>query len=217
DLYNFIGVCFELPNHYMKLTAKENLQFFSSFFSVPTLAPLELLEMVGLQDDANKRVSSFSKGMKNRLNFARALLNDPPVLFFDEPTSGLDPTNARVMKDIILDLRDKGRTIFITTHNMFDADELCDEVAFLSEGNIAALDTPKALKTLHGKQTVSIEWGENDQLFQETFDMENIGENEEFFKVIQTGQLRSIHSNEATLESVFIKVTGKSLRDEKPF
>ena len=211
DLYNNIGVCFELPNHYSKLTALENLRFFTTFFSVPTMNPLKLLEMVGLKDDANKRVGSFSKGMKNRLNFARALLNDPPLLFLDEPTSGLDPINARKVKDIINNLRENGKTIFITTHNMADADELCDHVAFLSGGKIAVCDSPKALKSRYGKSTVEVEWRENGLLQKDSYAMEGLAENNKFLEVLKTRELCSIHSDEATLESVFIKVTGKAL------
>lgn len=134
DYYERIGVSFELPNHYQKLTARENLDFFRSLYAGGTEEPRELLAMVGLQDDADTRVSRFSKGMQMRLTFARALLNRPELVFLDEPTAGLDPVNARRMKDIILDLRNKGRTIFLTTHDMTVADQLCDRVAFIWTG-----------------------------------------------------------------------------------
>ena len=98
DYYEKIGVSFELPNHYQKLTARENLQHFGKLFSIKTRTPEELLEMVDLLDDADKRVSDFSKGMQMRLNFARSLLNNPQLIFLDEPTSGMDPVNARRIK-----------------------------------------------------------------------------------------------------------------------
>ena len=103
---------------------------------------MELLDAVGLADDANTRVGKYSKGMQMRLTFARSLINDPELLFLDEPTSGLDPVNARNVKDMILDLKARGRTVFLTTHDMTTADELCDRVAFVVDGRIVALDTP---------------------------------------------------------------------------
>lgn len=119
NYYEHIGVGFELPNHYMKLTAKENLQFFASFYSKKVQSPDELLKMVGLENEADKKVESFSKGMKVRLNFVRALMHNPDILFFDEPTSGLDPMNAKKLKRIIEEQKQNGKTIFITTHNMY--------------------------------------------------------------------------------------------------
>jgi fluoroquinolone transport system ATP-binding protein len=118
DYYERIGVSFELPNHYQKLTGLENLQFFASLYSGESADPMALLDAVGLADDANTRVGKYSKGMQMRLTFARALINDPELLFLDEPTSGLDPVNARKVKDIILGLKARGRTIFLTTHDM---------------------------------------------------------------------------------------------------
>ena len=214
DYYNFIGVGFELPNHYMKLTALENLQFFSTFYDVPTQDPLQLLEMVGLKQDANKRVESYSKGMKMRLNFVRALLHNPPVLFFDEPTSGLDPTNARLVKDIIKKLKSEGKTIFLTTHNMADADELCDRVAFIAEGEIKAIDAPSNLKLQHSSRRLKVNWRNAEgQLVQNYFPLDSLGTNSEFLSLIQNEQIEAMHSEEATLETIFIQTTGKVLTE----
>lgn len=211
DYYNFIGVGFELPNHYAKLTALENLQFFSSFYDVPTNDPLKLLQMVDLHQDANKRVEAFSKGMKMRLSFVRALLHDPQILFLDEPTAGLDPVNARVMKDIILDLKKQGKTVFLTTHNMHDADELCDRVAFIVNGEIKLTDTPKNLKLQGGARKVRVEYLRDGKLVTKNFALDGLGENEEFLTILKNESLQSIHSKEASLEDIFIKVTGTSL------
>src|SRR5690625_2311834 len=118
DYYEKIGVSFELPNLYNKFTALENLNFFSSLYSGSTEDPKQLLESVGLEQHAHSRVSNFSKGMKMRLNLVRSLLNKPELIFFDEPTSGLDPLNMEKVKDIILNKKAEGKTIFLTTHNM---------------------------------------------------------------------------------------------------
>ncbi|MDX5321230.1 MAG: ABC transporter ATP-binding protein [Bacteroidota bacterium] len=208
EFYNEIGVCFELPNHYSKLSARENLNFFRSFYQVPTKDPMELLEMVGLEKDADKRVSDFSKGMKMRLNFIRALIHDPKFLFLDEPTSGLDPINARMIKDIILNLRNEGKTFFVTTHNMFDADELCDRVALLHQGNMVAMEQPSELKLRYGKDKVKVEM-DNGTRYE--FDLSTLGENQAFISQIKQQKIRTIHSEEASLEDVFIQLTGVGL------
>ena len=107
DYYQHIGVDFEFPNFYGKFTARENLRYFASLYAGETADPMALLERVGLHRDADKRVDSFSKGMKMRLGFVRALLHDPALLFLDEPTSGLDPANARVLKGMIREERER--------------------------------------------------------------------------------------------------------------
>lgn len=209
DLYNQIGVGFELPNHYLKLTAIENLQFFQSFYS-KSHDPMELLKMVGLEKDADKKVGEFSKGMKMRLNFVRSFAHDPEVLFLDEPTSGLDPTNSRIIKDIISDLKRQGKTILMTTHHMEDAEELCDQVAFLSDGVIKTLDTPQNLKLEHGKNTIDVLVHGNSE--PKTFDLKTLKDDKEFLELVKSGEIKTIHSKEANLNDIFIKVTGQKLK-----
>jgi len=115
DYYERIGVSFEFPNHFLKLTALENLTYFSRLYSSPTESPHALLEQVGLANDGHMPVSQYSKGMKNRLSVARALLHQPQLLFLDEPTAGLDPVNARRVKELIKAQREAGQTVFLTT------------------------------------------------------------------------------------------------------
>ncbi len=210
DYYNHIGVGFELPNHYLKLTAKENLNFFASFYDRPCRKPEELLQMVGLESAIDQRVSDFSKGMKMRLNFVRSFMHDPKILFFDEPTSGLDPVNARIIKNIICDLREEGKTIFVSTHSMLDADELCDRVAFIIDGKIALIESPRNLKLQNGKRRVRVEYG-LEQRTEKEFDLDDLGNNTAFLQLLQQESIQTIHTEEATLEDVFIKVTGRSL------
>jgi fluoroquinolone transport system ATP-binding protein len=210
DFYNQIGVGFELPNHYPRLTALENLQFFASFYTNKNTNLMQLLEMVGLQEDAHKVTAEFSKGMKMRLNFIRALVHDPDIIFLDEPTSGLDPLNARKLKNIILDLRARGKTIFLTTHNMHDADELCNKVAFITRGKINLTDSPRNLKLHYGTRRLTLEYG-NGSLLTHEFPLDNLGANEAFINIIRNEYIQSIHSAEATLEDVFITTTGEKL------
>ncbi len=212
-LYNHIGVGFELPNHYLKLTALENLSFFGSFYH-HTLDFEELLEQVGLLVDADKKVEEYSKGMKVRLNFVRSLMHDPEILFLDEPTSGLDPVNARNIKDIILARKKSGKTIFITTHNMHDADELCDRISFIVDGEIMVTDTPKNLKLQYGKAKVRIEYadeGNPSKSCQHEFPLNGLGQDQAFMEILKSREIISIHSQEASLDEVFIKVTGRHL------
>jgi fluoroquinolone transport system ATP-binding protein len=212
DLYEQIGVCFEVPNHYQKLTALENLELFSSFYKKKTADPMKLLEMVDLGKDANQRVGSFSKGMKTKLNFVRSLLNNPQVLFLDEPTTGLDPVSARQVKNIILQKKKEGKAIFLTTHNMMDADELCDRVGFIVEGKLSLVESPKGLKIRYGKKLVRVEYLENGGLASEEFNLAELGSNKKFLKILDGGVVQTIHTQEATLEDVFIKATGRQLK-----
>ncbi|MEL6649259.1 MAG: ABC transporter ATP-binding protein [Bacteroidota bacterium] len=207
-LYQKIGVGFELPNHYLKLSAIENLNFFRAFYP-RSLDPMELLEMVGLKEDADKKVSEYSKGMKMRLNFVRSFLHDPEILFLDEPTSGLDPVNARLVKDIIHDLKAKGKTLFITTHQMHDADELCDRVAFIVEGQVEVIDSPANLKIKHSQRQVEVLFRKTGQ--KESFALDQLGQNQTFLQKIAHHEIETIHSREASLDEIFITVTGKSL------
>lgn len=211
NYYEKIGVSFEMPNHYGKLTALENLNFFASLYKNKTTNPLELLDMVGLKSDANVYVRHFSKGMKMRLNFIRALLNNPDLLFLDEPTSGLDPVNAKIVKDIILTKKSQGKTVFLTTHNMTVADQLCDRVAFIIGGKITLIDSPKKLKVAHGQRSVAIEYVENNNLIKKAFPLDQLSENQSFIEIIKTKQISTMHTLEATLEDIFIKATGKNL------
>ncbi|MCU0850170.1 MAG: ABC transporter ATP-binding protein [Candidatus Thermoplasmatota archaeon] len=212
DLYEQIGVCFEFPNHYQKLTALENLELFSSFYKHTTIDPNELLTMVDLDKDANQRVSSYSKGMKTKLNFARALLNNPQMLFLDEPTTGLDPVSARQIKNIIHEKKKAGTTIFLTTHNMNDADELCDRVGFMVDGSLVLIESPKDLKIKHGKKIIRVEYLNNGEILREEFSLDNLGSNPSFLKLLNSNQVLTIHTQEATLDDVFIKVTGRQLK-----
>ncbi len=210
DYYERIGVGFELPNHYVKLSAIENLRFFASFYQSPA-DPMELLARVGLEDDAHKRVEGFSKGMKMRLNFVRSLLNDPDVLFLDEPTSGLDPANARLIKDMITEQRDRGKCILLTTHNMHDADELCDNVAFLLDGRIQRIGAPAALRSSQGTGSVVVRYQDGQEQGSETFPLEGLGDNAGFLALLRRVTVLSLRSEETSLEDVFLATTGRRL------
>lgn len=209
--YERIGIDFEFPTLYDKLTGQQNLAFFASLYSVKTRDPGELLACVELQNDAHKRVSDYSKGMKSRLGFIRALVNDPDILFLDEPTSGLDPANARLMKNVILEEKAKGKTIILTTHNMQDAQELCDRVAFIVSGRIKALDTPHNLIMQKGVGRIRYTWVENGQEQKGECAPDQTGSDERLCRLVREGRILTIHSAEPNLGDIFMEVTGRAL------
>ncbi|MGD9761741.1 MAG: ABC transporter ATP-binding protein [Candidatus Izemoplasmatales bacterium] len=213
DFYEEIGVSFEMPIHFSKMTAMENINFFLRLYK--NNADIEqLMKRVGLWEDKNKMVGEFSKGMKIRLNLVRALLNKPKMLFLDEPTNGLDPTNAMILKDMIREFRADGGTVFITSHIMADIDQLCDRVAFIVNGEIKEIDSPRNLKIRYGKKAVSVEYKENGSTATKEFPMQEIGKNSDFLEILTTKDIETIHSGETTLEDIFIKVTGVKLSNE---
>jgi ABC-2 type transport system ATP-binding protein len=137
---------------YWRLSAYDNLRYFANLYHVdPDTADRkidELLDMVGLTGRGDEKIEGYSRGMKQRLHIARALLHDPEVLFLDEPTIGLDPVGARQLRTLIRELKERGKTILLTTHYMFEADMLCDIIAVIDQGKIVAHDSPDALKQL---------------------------------------------------------------------
>ncbi|MEX2278583.1 MAG: ABC transporter ATP-binding protein [Acidimicrobiia bacterium] len=207
-----IGVSFEFPNVYTRLTARENLAFFAALHRGETRPPLALLALVGLADVADHRVSTFSKGMQMRLNLARAFLNRPSILFLDEPTSGLDPSSARFVKDLVKEAAAGGAAVFVTTHDMAAATELCDEVGFLVDGRLQGAGAPRDLMVSHGRRVVTVTHRLADgTIATEDFELDRLLAGPRFSKLVATGSIETIHTAEATLEDVFLTVTGRRL------
>ncbi len=210
EFFNRIGMGFEIPNVYKKLSGLDNLNFHAKLYDGETEDAMEVLEMVGLADDAKKRAGAYSKGMKQRLGFARSLMNKPDIWFLDEPTMGLDPGTANSIKGIIKRKQSEATTIFLTTHNMFVAEELCDRVAFIVDGSIVAVDTPKNLKLKYGKMRVVVEYEQKGVLFSKEFGLSG-DEKAEFQRFIGEHEVKTVHSGEPSLEEIFIKLTGRGL------
>ena len=211
DDYERIGVSFEAPNHFLKLTGLENLRYFAALYRGTTRAPAALLESVGLTNDGNRRVGEYSKGMKCRLSIARCLLNNPDLMFLDEPTGGLDPGNMQRVKDLISTERDTGATVFLTTHDMAAAEELCDRVAFMVDGRIACIDSPRSLKLRHGERSVRVEYQTGNRATHVDFPLDGLADNAAFHQMLRDCDVQTIHTREATLADVFIRVTGRAL------
>jgi ABC-2 type transport system ATP-binding protein len=210
QLKSRIGVVFEDQIIYERMTAHENLLFYASLYRVGPARVQEVLEQMRLIGRDTEPVSHFSNGMKQRLVIARALLHHPRVLFLDEPTRGLDPVMGREIRGLIADLARQGMTIFLTTHFMEEADQLCQRVAILNEGRIIALDIPARLKrqAMPDRSRVSVTQRDEQRI---TLNLDEPADNRRLIDLLQGHQVLEVHSQEATLEDVFVQLTGRSL------
>jgi ABC-2 type transport system ATP-binding protein len=201
-----IGVVSEHQNLYERMSGRENLEFAARLYGQSDGRINPALEQVALLDRASDKVQHYSNGMKQRLLIARSILHRPQIIFLDEPTRGLDPLVGREIRQLIVDMSNEGVTIFLTTHYMEEADQLCERVAFLSEGKIVALDKPSNLKTVHGQDHVNLILDDGQAL--------SIALNsEELQRLLADGKVRTLHSAEATLEEVFIQLAGRRLSE----
>jgi ABC-2 type transport system ATP-binding protein len=201
-----IGVLTDNSGMYDRLSVYDNLALFCRLYDVSVRTIGKLLESVNLEADKDTLVHRLSKGMKQRVTLARTILHRPEILFLDEPTSALDPVNVGHIHETLRRLNREGTTIFLTTHNMQEAETLCDRVAFLNNGEISALNTPMQLRLLHGDRTITVMTPQGKQIVgQDAEGASRIGE------WMRNGELLAIHSNEPTLGNIFVKLTGRGL------
>ena len=205
-----VGVVSENQNLYERMSGRENLVFAARLYGAHAGRIDEVLRQVGMLERANDNVKHYSNGMKQRLLIARALLHRPQIIFLDEPTRGLDPVVAREIRRLVVQLSTQGVTIFLTTHYMEEADELCRRVAFLSEGHIVALDTPDNLKLAHGQNSLKATLDDGETL---TISLDDEDAGKQLEELVSAGRLRTLHSTEATLEEVFIQIAGRRLSE----
>jgi len=206
-----IGVCFEEKNLYTNMSARENLSFFAGLFGIRDLDVDKLLDRVGLAGRGRDRVSGYSKGMRQRLMVARALVNRPDVLFLDEPTDGLDPLSSRAIRRIIEEEARRGAAVLLTTHDMQEADQLSDRVAFINEGRLYAVDTPEDLKIRYGKRAVKVRLQVDGKVREDVIELDTAGAGAQLEAAVACEGLMTIHTEEATLENIFIQMTGRGL------
>lgn len=205
------GMVLDNDGLYDRLNCYDNLELYARIYSISNRKKVinDLLEKVGLIESSKKSVSNLSKGMRQRLSFARAILHSPKIVFLDEPTSGLDPATTLQIHSMMKMLKESGTTIFLTTHNMNEAQKMCDHLALLNEGNIVEEGTPEDICLHHRKKCeVNIEMTNGEKYMVNSHDL---------LTVLQTvldtnNKIRSIHSNEPNLEEVFIELTGRDLR-----
>lgn len=203
-----INLVFEEQNLYDRFSGRGNLRIFADLYGAPRSRIDELLEDVGLTAAADRKVKTYSSGMKQRLLIARALVNNPRVLFLDEPTKGLDPTSGRELRRMIARLSVGGMTVCLTTHDMDEANELCDRVAFLSQGRIVALDTPRELRLRYGEREVRVLLRSREE---HTLQLDDAEDAALLAGWMRDGDVLTIHSREGTLEDVFVELAGRPL------
>ena len=199
-----IGLVSDTSGFYEKLSLYKNLQAYAKLYGKPNSRVDEVLKQVDLYDSKNLAAEKLSTGMKQRMFLARALINKPQVLFLDEPTSGLDPTTSKKIHELLLDLKESGTTIFLTTHDMNEATLLCDRLSLLNRGHLIEYGTPSSIiqKYNHEKK-VQLTFVDETQT-EITF--EELGQTD-------LAQVVAIHSCEPTLEEIFIQLTGEKLND----
>ena len=203
-----INLVFEEQNLYERMNGRDNLRLFADLYAAPRERADQLLELVGLTSAAKRKVKGYSTGMKQRLLIARALINKPVVLFLDEPTRGLDPASARDLRRLIARLSAEGTTIFLTTHLMEEADDLCHRVAFLGQGKLVALDTPRELKLRYGERTAVVLLRSREE---HTLRLQDAEDAARLATWMRDGEVLTVHSQEGTLEDVFIALAGRPL------
>lgn len=205
--YSRIGMMLDNTGLYERLSSYDNLMLFARIYRLSADKPKEALKRVGLWDARNKAVQKLSKGMKQRLVLARAMMNAPDILFLDEPTSGLDPANAKEIHQLIQEQREKGATIFLTTHNMEEAEKLCDHIALLCEGSIVEYGNPKEICRRYNHQNkICLSLKDGRQVL-----LENNSEGaKRVYGCLKDGVVEAIHSTEPNLETVFMELTGRS-------
>lgn len=202
-----VGVLTDNSGLYERLSIHDNLKLFCDLYEVPRSRIEEVLDMVNLTNEKKKAVSKLSKGMLQRVLLARTFLHEPDLLFLDEPTSALDPTNSKQIHDSLRRMNEKGTTIFLTTHDMTEAETLCNRVAFLNKGKIQLMDEPKKLRRQYSDNTVIIELKDGREL-KRTSGPEHA---QEIYQYMMDDQIVSIHSDEPTLGDIFVDITGREL------
>jgi ABC-2 type transport system ATP-binding protein len=208
DIFKNIGVLSDTSGIYDRLSVRDNLMLYADIYGVPKKNVEEILDKVGMREDIKKEAKKLSKGMKQRLMIARAVLHKPKLLFLDEPSSSLDPGTTLEIHRLLKKLNAEGTTIFLTTHNMEEADKLCDRVAFLNDGEIVEIGNPKDLKLKYTTEYIKVILkDENKEIM-----LKNDAESASKIKAwMENGQLMAIHSMEPSLEKIFLNLTGREL------
>lgn len=201
------GVLTDNSGLYERISIYDNLKLYCQLYDLPLTKIDEVLKVVNLNEDQTKRVSKLSKGMTQRVTLARALIHEPELLFLDEPTSALDPTNTFHIYEGLRALNAKGTTIFLTTHDMYEAETLCDRIALLNNGKIQLMDSPKSLKTNHSDLTITVELANDETVILPA----GTDGAQQLFEYMNANQVVAIHSNEPTLGDIFIQATGRKL------
>lgn len=211
EIYHKIGMMMDDFGVYERLSCYDNLKLYADIYRIGAERIKEVLKWVGLYEDRRCPAQKLSKGMRGRLLLARAVLHRPKILFLDEPTSGLDPATTRRIHDLIYQMQQEGATVFLTTHNMTEAEKLCKYIALLHEGSIVEYGKPKEICRRYNHQN-RLRLLLNDGT---TVQLPNTEEAaEQIREYLLERRIETIHSTEPDLESVFMELTGRSLQEK---
>jgi ABC-2 type transport system ATP-binding protein len=208
---SLFGYVPDSDNHIDEFTGRENLELFASLYQLPDHSVVErLLSRLELIDAADVAVGNYSKGMRRKLLIVRELLHRPQVLFLDEPTANLDPHSTSLVRDLLSELAADGMTVFLTTHNMDEVEEICDRAAIICRGKIVACDTPANFIARYSESKVTVQYSANDETHRQHFNLECQQDREQLAEIVRQSQNVRLSSDEFHFEDVFLKITGQA-------
>ena len=200
----------DTENHVEEFTGRENLELFARLYNMPLSTVDESLARLELSEAADVLVSAYSKGMRRKLLIAREIMHRPKILYFDEPTANLDAHSTEVVRELLRDLASQGTTIFLTTHNMEEVEQICDRVAILCRGELVDCDTPTNFVTRHAVRIVKAQFEQDGNVIRESLDLDLDDQRERLAEIIRTEKCVRVHSQEFNFQDVFLKITGQA-------
>lgn len=200
----------DTENHFEEFTGRENLLLFARLYGVPRERAEAALERLELEEAADLRVKNYSKGMKKKLLIARETLHEPRILYCDEPTANLDAHSVEMVRGILRELASAGTTVFMTTHNMKEVEEICDRVAILCRGRLIDCDSPTAFVLRHAERRVAVEYSRDGRTERELLDLANPEQRGRLGRIVATEDDLRVHSQEFDFAQVFLKLTGEA-------
>jgi ABC-2 type transport system ATP-binding protein len=200
----------DTENHVEEFTGRENLELFARLYDMPLSIVDESLAKLELSEAADVLVSAYSKGMRRKLLIAREIMHRPKILYFDEPTANLDAHSTEVVRELLRDLASQGTTIFLTTHNMEEVEQICDRVAILCRGQLVECDTPTNFVTRHAVRIVKAQFEQQGEVVRESLDLDLDDQRERLAEIIRTEKCVRVHSQEFDFQDVFLKITGQA-------
>lgn len=200
----------DTENHVEEFTGRENLELFARLYDMPLSIVDESLARLELSEAADVVVSAYSKGMRRKLLIAREIMHRPKILYFDEPTANLDAHSTELVRELLRDLASQGTTIFLTTHNMEEVEQICDRVAILCRGELVDCDTPTNFVTRHAVRIVKAQYEQDGEVVRESLDLDLDDQRERLAEIIRTEKCVRVHSQEFDFQDVFLKITGQA-------
>lgn len=200
----------DTENHIEEFTGRENLELFARLYDIPLSTVKESLARLELSEAADVAVSAYSKGMRRKLLIAREIMHRPKILYFDEPTANLDAHSTELVRELLRDLASDGTTIFLTTHNMEEVEQICDRVAIICKGELVDSDTPTNFVTRHAVRIVNAQFEQDSNVIRESLDLDMDEQRERLAEIIRTEKCVRVHSQEFDFQDVFLKITGQA-------